>query len=155
MYLQEGIHVHRRMTLAVLAVAASAAIAGSALAGDVASAAGKKAAVVKTARNAELDRTIVVTRRGLSLYTLSAERRGRFICVDASCLSLWRPLVVARGTKPRGAPSLGTVRRPNGKTQVTYRGRPLYTFTEDSEPGDVNGEGFRDVGVWHTAVVRR
>jgi predicted lipoprotein with Yx(FWY)xxD motif len=155
MHLQEGIHVHRRMTLAVLAVAAAAAITGSALASDVASAAEKKAAVVKTARNAELDRTILVNRRGLSLYTLSAERRGRFICVDASCLSLWRPLVVARGTKPTGAPSLGTVRRPNGKTQVTYRGRPLYTFTEDSEPGDVNGEGFRDVGVWHAAVVRR
>jgi predicted lipoprotein with Yx(FWY)xxD motif len=63
--------------------------------------------------------------------------------------------VVARGTRPTGAPSLGTVRRPNGKTQVTYRGRPLYTFTEDTEPGEVNGEGFRDVGVWHAAVVRR
>jgi predicted lipoprotein with Yx(FWY)xxD motif len=142
------------MALAVIAAAATA-LAGFALAGDLATAAGKKAAVVKTAQNAELDRTIVVTRRGLSLYTLSAERRGRFICVDASCLSLWRPLVVARGTRPTGAPSLGTVRRPNGKTQVTYRGRPLYTFTEDTEPGEVNGEGFRDVGVWHAAVVRR
>jgi len=143
------------MTLALLAVAIAAALVGSVLAGEVANAAGKKSAVVKTAQNAMLDRTIVVNRRGLSLYTLSAETRGRFICVDRYCLSLWRPLVVARGTQPTGAPSLGTVRRPNGKTQVTYRGRPLYRFIEDSEPGDVNGEGFRDVGVWHAAVVRR
>jgi predicted lipoprotein with Yx(FWY)xxD motif len=112
------------------------------------------ATTVKTAHNKRLHHTILVNRRGLSLYSLSAERRGRFICTDSSCLSFWTPLVVARETHPSGARSLGTVRRPDGKTQVTYKGRPLYTFNDDRRPGQVGGEGFRDVGVWHAAVVR-
>ena len=44
------------------------------------------------------------------------------------------------------------VRRPDGRTQVTYRGRPLYTFTEDTKPGDVKGNGFKDVGTWLAAT---
>jgi hypothetical protein len=44
------------------------------------------------------------------------------------------------------------VRRPKGGgIQVTYRGRPLYHFTEDVKPGEANGEGFKDVGTWHAA----
>jgi predicted lipoprotein with Yx(FWY)xxD motif len=110
-----------------------------------------KKVVVKKARNQQLDRTILVNLRGLSLYSLSAERNGRFICTDAACLSLWKPLLIAGGKRPAGARSLGTVKRPNGKRQVTYKGRPLYRFIEDRRPGDVGGEGFRDVGVWRAA----
>jgi predicted lipoprotein with Yx(FWY)xxD motif len=107
-------------------------------------------AVVSTAKNAKLGKTILVDLRGRTLYRLSAERNGRFICTT-QCLSLWHPLVVARGTAPTGARFLGTVRRPDGRRQVTYRGGPLYTFTQDRKRGDVNGDGFRDVGVWHPA----
>ena len=106
--------------------------------------------VVRTVQNGKLDKTVVVDRRGMTLYTLSAETRGRFVCTGA-CLSLWTPLVVARGTAPTGAKLLATVRRPDGRTQVTYRGRPLYTFVRDRKPGDAKGDGFRDVGVWHPA----
>ena len=88
----------------------------------------------------------------MSLYTLSAETRGRFICTTKFCLSLWTPLVVARGTTPTGAKLLGTIRRPDGRTQVTYRGRPVYTFNQDTEPGDVEGNGFKDVGIWRVAT---
>ena len=108
--------------------------------------------VVKTAQNRTLDKTVLVDRRGKTLYTLSAETHGRFICTTKVCLSLWTPLVVAHGTTPAGAKLLATVRRPDGRTQVTYRGRPLYTFTEDTKPGDVKGNGFKDVGTWLAAT---
>jgi predicted lipoprotein with Yx(FWY)xxD motif len=62
-------------------------------------------------------------------------------------------LLVAKGTKPTGRVALTTVRRPNGTIQVAYRGEPLYTFVQDTKRGDVKGEGFRDVGVWHAATV--
>ena len=114
-------------------------------------AAAPKKVVVKKAHNQQLDRTILVNLRGLSLYSLSAERNGRFICTDASCLSLWKPLLIAGGKQPAGARSLGAIKRPDGKRQVTYRGRPLYRFAEDRKRGDVRGEGFRDVGVWRAA----
>jgi predicted lipoprotein with Yx(FWY)xxD motif len=110
-----------------------------------------KQLVVRTAINPTLHEKVLVNRRGLTLYSLSVERRGRFICTDEACLSLWSPLVVPKGTTPTGARHLGTVRRPDGRTQVSYRGRPVYTFTQDRKPGDVKGNGFKDVGVWRPA----
>jgi len=104
--------------------------------------------VVKTGH--ALGKKVLVTRKGFTLYSLSAETHGRFICTDKTCMSLWTPLAIARGTKPTGANHLGTVRRPDGRTQVTYRGKPLYTFVED-KPGQAKGEGFKDVGTWHVA----
>jgi predicted lipoprotein with Yx(FWY)xxD motif len=109
----------------------------------------KPARLVSTAQNKALGKTILVTSRGLSLYSLSAERHGRFICTDATCLSFWTPLTVGKGSKPTGISGLGTVRRPDGKLQVSYRGAPLYTFYLDRKRGDIGGNGFKDVGVWH------
>jgi predicted lipoprotein with Yx(FWY)xxD motif len=145
--------LRRRVKPVAAALAAlTAPAAGAILAGP---AAAKTPALVKTAHNKKLHHTILVNRRGHSLYSLSAERHGRFVCTDPTCLSLWKPLVVARGTKPSGVRGLGTIKRPDGRRQVTYRGGPLYTFTGDRRLGDVSGEGFRDVGVWHAVVIRR
>ena len=104
--------------------------------------------LVKTAHNAMLGKTILVNRSGLTLYSLSAERRGRFICTTAFCLSLWKPLVVAPGVKPTGVSGLTVVKRPDAKRQVAFRGAPLYRFVQDTKPGQVKGNGFKDVGVW-------
>jgi predicted lipoprotein with Yx(FWY)xxD motif len=69
------------------------------------------------------------------------------------CLSLWKPLVVAKGVTPTGAKSLSVVKRPDGRRQVSYKGGPLYTFVQDRKPGDMKGNGFRDVGVWRVVTV--
>jgi predicted lipoprotein with Yx(FWY)xxD motif len=110
-------------------------------------------ALVKKAHNATLGKTILVNRRSLTLYSLSAERHGRFICTSMACLSLWKPLVVPAGTKPTGVRGLAKVKRPDGRRQVAYRGAPLYRFVQDTRPGQVKGNGFRDVGVWRPVVV--
>lgn len=110
------------------------------------------APLVRTAHNAKLKTTVLVARNGHTLYDLSVERHGRFICTTKFCLSLWTPLVVAKGTKPTGTVALATIKRPDGKLQVTYKGAPLYTFNEDAKPGDVKGQGFKDVGIWHAAT---
>lgn len=109
--------------------------------------------VVSTAHNARLNATVLVNRSGRTLYHLSVERRGHFICTNTTCLSFWHPLLVAKGTKPTGRVPLGTVVRPGGGIQVTYKGEPLYSFTGDAKSGDAKGEGFKDVGVWHAATV--
>jgi len=105
-------------------------------------------ALVKTAHNATLNRTILVTRNGLTLYSLSAERHGRFICTTSACLAIWKPLVVARGVTPTGVKGLSVVKRPDMRRQVAFHGAPLYRFVQDTKPGQVKGNGFRDVGVW-------
>ena len=117
------------------------------------SAANRSKAVVRTAKNATLAKTILVSLNGRTLYGLSVEVRGKFICTDGACLAIWHPLVVGKGIKPTGAPRLATVRRPDGRLQVSYKGRPLYTFSADKRRGDAKGEGFMDVGTWHAAAV--
>jgi len=108
--------------------------------------------VVKKAHNATLGKTVLVNLRGLTLYSLSAETNGKFIC-KRGCLVDWHPLYVAKGVKPTGAAKLSTVKRPdNGRRQVTFKGRPLYTFDEDAKPGDAKGEGIKDVGTWRAAT---
>jgi predicted lipoprotein with Yx(FWY)xxD motif len=133
----------------VLAALLAMAVTGAALAGSGA----QSKRVVSTAKNATLGKTVLVNLKGRTLYSLSVERKGKFICTDKTCLSFWHPLVVKAGVAPTGAKSLATVRRPDGRRQVTYRGGPLYTFSGDQRRGDAKGEGFKDVGVWHAATV--
>jgi predicted lipoprotein with Yx(FWY)xxD motif len=142
----------RGLAFGALVASVAAAVLVGMLSGGSSAANAARSVVVKTARNSALKETILVNRRGITLYHLSVEKRGKFICTG-SCLSLWHPLVVARGTTPAGARNLGTVKRPDGRLQVTYKGGPLYTFVEDRKPGDVRGNGFKDVGVWRPAVV--
>lgn len=106
--------------------------------------------VVKEAQNEALGRTVLTNKKGHTLYSLSVEKNGRFICTG-ECLSVWHPLVVPAKTKPTGPVKLGIVKRPDGRSQVTYRGRPLYRFGGDGKAGDANGEGIMDVGTWHAA----
>jgi predicted lipoprotein with Yx(FWY)xxD motif len=113
------------------------------------------AKLVSTMHSKTLGETILVNNRGRSLYSLSVERHGKFICANMSCLALWHPLTVPKGTKPTGVARLGTVTRPGGKLQVTYRGAPLYTFVQDKKKGDVKGNGFRDVGVWKVVALSK
>jgi hypothetical protein len=41
---------------------------------------------------------------------------------------------------------MGTIKRSDGTSQVTYHGHPLYRFAKDTKPGDVNGEGVTAFG---------
>jgi predicted lipoprotein with Yx(FWY)xxD motif len=106
---------------------------------------------VATAQNATLGKRILVTTSGRTLYSLSAETRGRFICTTG-CTSTWPPLILKGGAKPTGVRGLGSIKRPDGRRQVTYKGKPLYRFASDRKKGDAKGEGFKDVGTWHAAV---
>lgn len=99
-------------------------------------------------------RTLLTSTAGRTLYTLSAEKHGKFICTETSgCTSIWRPLTVASGVVPKGPVKLGTIKRPEGTIQVTYHGLPLYTFTGDKKRGQTKGEGLKDVGTWKPATV--
>jgi predicted lipoprotein with Yx(FWY)xxD motif len=116
------------------------------------SSSGEGAAVVKTASNATLHATVLVNAQGMTLYSLSVEKNGKFVCTSSACVAVWHPLSASSAAVPSGAVgSLGTVKRPDGTEQVTYKGMPLYTFAQDQKPGDAGGQGVKDVGTW-TAV---
>jgi predicted lipoprotein with Yx(FWY)xxD motif len=141
----ESIRRHPFRVILVLLVAAAGLVAAVVASGSGASSNG----VVKTQRNATLGKTVLVTRTGRTLYSLSAERHGRFICTTSACLAVWKPL---RGSAT-GVSGLTVVTRPDHTRQIAFRGGPLYTFTGDHRAGDANGNGFRDVGVWRPVAV--
>lgn len=135
------------LTLAILLALAALLGASPALAGT------KTKTVAKTTEISAIGKTVLTTNRGRTLYSLSAETKGKFICTDPGCLASWKPLVVSKGVKPVGPVTLGTRMRPDGRIQVTYKGLPLYSFNGDVKKGETNGEGIKDVGAWHVAKV--
>jgi predicted lipoprotein with Yx(FWY)xxD motif len=135
----------------LVAVALAAVVALSAVAVPMALAGGSKT-VAGEATAPSLHKKVLTNTKGLTLYTLSGETKGKFICTTSECLKAWPPLLVKPGTTPKGPVKLGTVKNPEGKTQVTYKGMPIYTFEGDSKKGEANGEGLKDVGVWHAVT---
>jgi predicted lipoprotein with Yx(FWY)xxD motif len=98
---------------------------------------------------------ILVDAQGDALYSPDQEKNGQIACTE-ECTSIWVPLTVPAGQNPTGTDDLAVVTRPDGSRQVTYKGAPLYTFAEDSSPGDVNGNGVSDSFggqsfTWHVA----
>ena len=82
---------------------------------------------------------------GRTLYTAEVEKR-RIRCVGA-CTSFWDPVPAsARQSKSASADlglDLGVVKRPDGVDQLTFKGLPLYRFTEEGA-GQLEGDGFVD-----------
>jgi predicted lipoprotein with Yx(FWY)xxD motif len=81
---------------------------------------------------------------GRTLYTFNSDSAGSGVSnCNGACASRWPPLTVAAGTVPGGGTGasgqLGTIRRSDGTTQVTYNGLPLYFFAGDSAAGQTNG----------------
>jgi predicted lipoprotein with Yx(FWY)xxD motif len=155
----------RSTKLLATAIAASALLAacGSSSSKSTASSAAQSqpaptqssssSALVKTASNGTLKATVLVNAQGMTLYHLSGEQKGKFICTNSACLQVWHPLAVTAARTPTGSVALATVKRPDGSVQVTYKGEPLYTFAQDTAPGQANGEGIKDVGTWNAVVL--
>ncbi len=129
---------------------AASSTASSAAAADASSSDGGSEAV-KTASNATLGSTVLVSAQGRTLYHLSGESDGRFLCTSAACVAAWPPVgASAIGT---GVSGLAAVRRPDGSAQLAYNGEPLYTFTGDKAAGEANGQGIKaDGGTWSAVV---
>jgi predicted lipoprotein with Yx(FWY)xxD motif len=133
----------------LLLAACGSSYSNSSPAAAPAASAAPTGATVRATANSTVGTNVLVNARGLTLYRLSGERTGHFICVNG-CLSLWHPLTVSAGSRPSGSVSgLGVIKRPGLGNQVTYRGMPLYTFAQDRSPGQAKGQGFKDVGTWN------
>ena len=89
---------------------------------------------------------VLVDTKGMTLYYLKTETAGSIMCTGG-CATAWPPLLlpsgVASATAGSGVDSskLGTITRPDGSTQVTYNGKPLYLFASDTSAGQATGQG--------------
>ncbi|HEY6963213.1 MAG TPA: hypothetical protein VI408_15110 [Gaiellaceae bacterium] len=120
-------------------------------------------AVVRTAFNKKLKKTIVVDGAGRTLYMFTSDLNGKdTVCTPqgpygAECPTIWPPLESAGAPRASGgikASLLGVYTRRDGVRQVTYDRHPLFYFHGDAstppgdkKPGDAHGQGF--VGEWY------
>jgi predicted lipoprotein with Yx(FWY)xxD motif len=111
------------------------------------------ATTVSAAANPELG-AVLVNSEGLTVYSFAKDQGTMSSCYGA-CAEAWPPVTTEGApTSGEGAMSsqLGTTKRKDGTTQVTYSGHPLYTFVEDSSPGEANGNGVSAFGAEWNAL---
>jgi predicted lipoprotein with Yx(FWY)xxD motif len=140
--------VRRLIVLALAAVLAVSALTGLAMAASKPT----KPATVKTRTAGDLGK-IIVDGRSRTLYLFEKDKNGKSSCSGA-CATNWPPLLTKGKPKASGsvkASKLGTTKRSDGTTQVTYGGHPLYTFVADkNKPGSTKGEGVDAFGAeWY------
>jgi predicted lipoprotein with Yx(FWY)xxD motif len=90
---------------------------------------------------------VLVDSHGAALYMAHQEGNGKILCTN-SCTDIWIPLTLKGNRQPSGPSSvsnaLGVTKRPDGARQLTFDGKPLYRFAEDTSPGEVTGNGVSD-----------
>jgi predicted lipoprotein with Yx(FWY)xxD motif len=133
----------------LIALAAAAIVA---LAAGSASHAANGAAAVKT-RHGKLG-TFLVDGSGRTLYLFRKDKSAKSTCSGA-CATAWPPVLttgkpVASGSARKAL--LGTSKRSDGRTQVTYNGHPLYRFSQDHKAGDTKGQAVSAFGAKWYAV---
>ncbi len=86
---------------------------------------------------------------GRSLYFFAKDTTTA--TCNGSCANIWPAFYADTLTIGPGLDKsdFGTITRSDSSLQTTYKGWPLYYYSGDSAPGDVNGEGF--FGVWFVA----
>ena len=135
-----------------LAVAACGGTAGGAYGGGGGSTASKSSGKGSVALASTQLGKVLVDGKGRTLYLFEADKGTMSKC-DGACASAWPPLTT-RGKPTAGAgvvaAKLGTAKRADGTTGVTYDGHPLYTYAGDGAPGQTTGEGLTDYGApWY------
>ncbi len=89
--------------------------------------------------------TILVDPDGFTLYVFTVDTGGESACYD-DCAAAW-PAVPADTpiSTDLDQSMFGSTERTDGTEQLTIAGMPLYTFAQDTAPGDTNGQGVNDV----------
>jgi predicted lipoprotein with Yx(FWY)xxD motif len=142
----------------------AALVAGFALAALAAIAGAKtskaKPATLQTAHNSVVGATIIVDKKGMTLYELKGETThpSHLLCTSTSgCFTFWPPYKVPKTEKLTKGPGIKgrlALLHRDGFYQVTLDGHPLYHFTADKKKGQAFGQGIKSFGgTWGTIKV--
>lgn len=83
------------------------------------------------------------------LYVKNEDTSSQSTCYE-ECAIAWPPLLVDSEDEVSG--DYGVITRTDGTLQVTYLGKPLYSYTPDTARR-VTGDGYR--GVWKVVVLEK
>jgi predicted lipoprotein with Yx(FWY)xxD motif len=90
---------------------------------------------------------ILTDANGMTLYTFDNDKTAGESACNGPCAQNWPPLMAPADAQAMG--NWSVVSRSDGSKQWALNGKPLYTFIKDTQPGDMNGDGFKDL--WHIA----
>ena len=95
---------------------------------------------------------IIVDAKGRTLYDFVIDKGTTSVCYGA-CASLWPPYttngrpVAGKGVMPK---LIGTTKRRDGSSEVTYAGHPLYDYAPDRARGQITGQALNQFGApWY------
>jgi predicted lipoprotein with Yx(FWY)xxD motif len=108
---------------------------------------------ITTKHASKLGTILAAGPKHLTVYLFEADTASKSNCTG-KCAVVWPPVVgtaIASGKARAG--DLGTITRPGGITQVTYKGHPLYYFINDKDNGDAYGAGIVSFGAkWYSLM---
>jgi predicted lipoprotein with Yx(FWY)xxD motif len=87
---------------------------------------------------------MMVDHKGMTVYTFDKDDGGKSMC-NGDCAKNWPPMMAPAGAKAEGKWTV--IKRDDGMMQYAYDGKPLYTFMKDEKPGEMKGDGMKEV--WH------
>ena len=92
--------------------------------------------------------SVLVDSKGMTVYTTDKDtaNSGKSSCAGP-CATNWPP-VQAADAQP--AAPYSAITRDDGSKQLTYKGKPLYTFAKDKKAGDKTGDKL--MGAWHVVT---
>jgi predicted lipoprotein with Yx(FWY)xxD motif len=92
---------------------------------------------------------ILTSSYGKTVYTFDKDQAGsgKSECV-LTCADNWPPVYVEPAIQLSGDFSI--VNRNDGQKQLAYKGKPLYFFVKDVNPGDKTGDNVNNV--WHVVT---
>ena len=96
--------------------------------------------------SAKFEGGMLVNSAGMTLYSFDkdAAGSGNSVC-NGPCAVNWPPLKATDSDHMSGDRS--NVVRDDGSRQLAYKGKPVYLWSKDQNPGDKTGDAF--LKVWH------
>jgi uncharacterized surface protein with fasciclin (FAS1) repeats len=81
---------------------------------------------------------------GKTLYVFDNDLETAMSQCNDACAENWPP-VIANEQQITNIPGLSLIERADGMMQVAYLDRPLYMYVQDTESGDMKGDGFNNL----------
>jgi predicted lipoprotein with Yx(FWY)xxD motif len=114
--------------------------------------AGGNGTAIAVKRAAKLGSILAAGPKKMTVYLFEGDKGGASACSGA-CAAAWPPVTTTGAPIVHGAAmssDIGTIARPDGTKQVTYKGHPLYFFVKDKDAGDSYGQGVNAFGgAWY------
>lgn len=84
---------------------------------------------------------------GGTLYVFDVDQGKATPACAGACAEIWPPYLLSDAEMKEIAAPYGAIHRASAQNQLTFNGRPVYTYAFDRKSGDDLGNGLGNV--WH------